>query len=203
MSSGYARVMWLWTIVGVVGAIAVTGGLAVFALHRQDRKLRSVPRVAIRDLVEGARVRVVGVPRTEAALLASPYTKTPCIGFRAEQSATTGGGEAKTVHKAKPVQEVLAFQLDDGTGAVAIDVALSELVLVPSLMKAEELQGKVFGARMVARGATSSSYIEYVLPAEQQVAVIGVVRRDADGTLKLGAPPRARLVVSNLRAALE
>ena len=89
--------MWLWTIAGVVGAIAVTGGLAVLALRRQDRRLRAVPRVAVRDLVEGARVRVVGVPRAEAALLASPYTKTPCIGFRAEQSATVSGGRDSRV----------------------------------------------------------------------------------------------------------
>ena len=99
---------------------------------------------------------------------------------------------------------MLAFQIRDETGALEVDVDHVALDLEMGPVFPAEGAAHVFGADIVARNSgRTEHYYEAKLVANSSVAVTGVLRRGADGTLRLVGTPTEPLVISNRPGALD
>jgi hypothetical protein len=196
----------------VVASLLAVGLYTSISLGRFLRKerireaeLHALPRTPIKDLVVGSRVRIVGIAHG-SDLLKSPYSGTPCIAFHGESNAkihhsndSTGWTEkfeGPTVHELRP------FFIDDGTGkiAVAIDHANLDLELPP--VSKDQVEAHVFGAKVIARETSSTSYAEWLLAPDTRAGIIGTVGRGDDGGLRIVGTAESPVVISNRPAAL-
>lgn len=176
------------------------------AQQQHDASLHALPRTAINDLAVGARVRIVG-KAIGSHTVKSPYGGTPCLAFHCESSATIeyGAADGYTISEcfdAPSQRDVLPFSVDDGTGEIAVAIDHAQLDLSRNELTKDQIEGQVFGAKMIARDTTSTSYTEHILVADEQVGVLGVVREGPDGKLYVSGSPDAPLIVSNLSAAI-
>ena len=162
--------------------------------------LHAIPRTVIREVVAGSRVRVVGTAVARDERINAPYTGTPCLAFRAERSAQVPDaftGRGKTLHS-PPSEQVVAFRVQDVTGAIDLDVEHVTLALDANLVT--PAIGHVFGAKLT--DVTGQDYREAVLVPDGEVAVTGLASCGVDGVLRLVGTEREPLLISNQRGAL-
>jgi hypothetical protein len=192
----------LAAMVVLFGAIMLVVRIQVRrAVATNNAALQALRPTAIRELVDGARVRVIGTANgTE--LVKAPYTGAACLAFHGSSSARTAEGRRSQTLRGPDTREVRPFTIDDGTGTIAVDVAHVRLDLALHLPTDEDVQNNVFGARMLARDTAGTSYYEHILEPASPVAVIGTVSRGDDGALRLVGTAATPLVVSNHTAAL-
>lgn len=192
--------------VGFVAVMAIVIAITNRGIKRQiaqaNAKLHELPCTAVRDLTEGARVRVVGKAQPAGELVKAPYSGQMCLAFHAQNSARVGDNEHGKTLRSPESQDVRAFRVQDATGSIELDLAHVSLQLRRNLLSDDQLERHAFGARILAREAQDVRYYEYVLVASDDVAVIGRVRRGQDGSLRLVGEPGEPLVISNQSAAL-
>lgn len=193
----------------VVGAVLVGMLISFRRFMRRtaqaDAKLHELPRTAVGALAEGARVRVVGKAIPAGELVKAPYSGKMCLAYRASSSAQLGdtnnyGGKSI---RSPESQGVRPFRVQDETGAIEIDLAHVTLELSRNFVSDQDAERHAFGAKILAREAQSVTYREYLLLANEDVAVIGRVRRSDQGSLGLAGNAGEPLVVSNRSAALQ
>lgn len=193
----------------VVGGVVIASLFVSFKRYlRADalaQKARhATPRTLIRDVVDGARVRVVGTVVSHEEYVKAPYTATLCLAYHAYSTAHVPDGmhQYGKAIRSEPSERVLAFRIQDETGALEVDVDHVTLDLeMGSVVPAEGAH--VFGANIVARNSSHTDYYEAKLVAGASVAVTGVLRRGADGTLRLVGTQTEPLVISNQPGALD
>ncbi|MEP6862221.1 MAG: GIDE domain-containing protein [Deltaproteobacteria bacterium] len=187
------------TIALVAVCVVVTMGWAVLAVRRDGRKLHELPRTPIRELVAGERVRVVGTARKISDDVGGIYTGTPCLATHGWISGDDDG------NLSPPDDRVVAFRVEDDTGAITVSVGHTKLQLAGTIV--DMAKAKSFGASIVAResGAMGGgfTYWEDRLDVDTRVAVIGYVVRGDDGALRLAGRENEPLVIANVSAAFE
>jgi hypothetical protein len=182
-------------VVSVVGCMA----WVVISMRRDGRKLHELPRTPIRDLVGGARVRVIGTARRVDGDVGGIYTGTPCL---ASHGWISGDENSNLT---PPDDRVAAFRVEDDTGSIAIQIEHVKLQLTGKSV--DMAKSKVFGASIVARESNAAAgalgYWEDRLDIDARVAVIGYVVRGDDGGLRLAGRENDPLVIANVSAAFE
>jgi len=173
--------------------------------EQHDAELQALPRTPIKDLVAGSRVRIVGIAHG-SDLVKAPHSGTRCIAVRTESSAAVRHGDGSTGwterFNAPTVHEIRPFFINDGTGNIAVEIehVTLDLDLVP--VSNAQIQANVFGAKMIARESSSTSYKEWRLAQDSPAGVIGTVGTASDGTLRIVGTVESPIVISNRRAAL-
>jgi hypothetical protein len=174
------------------------------SIGRDNAMLQELAPTAIRDVVDGQRVRIIGTA-TGGEVLKAPYSGVPCLAFHGTRSVEVSDNrdQVRTI-SGLPSQDVRPFTVDDGTGTVMVevrDVQTAKLDLAVHVVTDEDVNNHVFGARMLARDTASQTYWEHILEPASKVAVIGRVSRAADGTLRMIGTVDAPVVVSNHESA--
>ncbi len=184
-----------------VTLVVVTAGIRR-TIAANDAQLQALRPTSIGELVEGARVRVIGTANGPE-LVKAPYTGAPCLAFHGSSSARIEGGRTgdRTV-QGPDTRDVRPFTVDDGTGTIAVDIEHVTLDLAVHLATQEDIQRHVFGAKLLARDTAGTTYWEHILEPATKVAVIGQVVRGGDGALRMVGTAQSPLVVSNHDAAL-
>jgi len=202
-----ATYITITVIVAVLSAMAWSYYNAMVRGPRRERAaLHVIPRTAIRDLVEGASARVVGTVVASDELVRAPYTDRPCLAFRAhtksKQLSLATGRRFSTMEpvESEPIQRVVAFRVRDDSGEVAIVVDHVKLLLEDACIDPHEATKHT---PVVTSSDGKTDYHEAKLLEQQPVAVTGLVRRAADGTLQLAGTARKPLVIATRDGALE
>jgi hypothetical protein len=178
----------------IVVVLAV-GVVTVLWRTRGRRRANRVELVRVVDVPDGARVRIVGRALARDCDVLAPYTGRGCL---AVHSATTrsNGFDRYDEHR-----KVAAFAVDDGSAIVEIDPAHAFVELSPVAVDAPSPLAAVFGGAMLKRQAERTNvgkilYLEGVLAAGDAVTVVGVVSRDAAGTLRLSGTRREPVLIT-------
>jgi len=183
----------------IAASVVGTAVWVWWSMRRDRRRLQELPRTPIRDLVGGARVRVVGTARKIDADVGAIYTGTPCLACHGWIS----GGESSNL--SPPDDRVTVFRVEDDTGSIPIQIDHVKLQLSGTTV--DVAKSKVFGASVIAResGAAAGQliYWEDRLDADTRVAVIGYVVRGDDGGLRLAGRENEPLVIANVSVAFE
>ena len=192
-----------YIIIAVIIAAAVGRSImgGVREARRERAALHAFPRTAIRDLVDGARMRVVGTAVSNDELVRAPYSGRLCLAFRAHTVSVdvTGvlpGGTTPHIPSV-PVQRAIAFRVRDDSGEIAVDVDHVTLILDDARVDLHEEHGA-----MVASLSGMIDYHESRLVEKQPVAVTGIVRRSGEGTVRLVGTTAEPLVVATCDGAL-
>jgi len=187
--------------------IFVVGGLLsiIFSARgRASRALITMKTVPISELVDGARVKVIGkVTAPGADLSTSPASGREALCYEVAfrfLSGQTIRGPVRLAHSA-------SFNVDDGTGSVHVQAGTARLLLdvdhkseIPEegapewLFKALRSSGYQNDPRNpVGRFELEEGIIE----VGETVAVVGTVERDASGGRRLVGTEDAELIVSD------
>lgn len=183
-----------------LAGVVVLGTLAVLKFYMprkfasDDRTRRAVPSSAVRDLVAETRVRVIGTASALGEPLIGPHTGKPCLAYQARAYDTKLQVQKTT--------GVVAFRVQDVTGAIDVVVDHVKLDLAPDLTEPKEL-----GAGVIARNTTSqfgpATLWEDALRPDARVAVIGRVARNDRGELSLVGTAGEPVVISTWSASFE
>jgi hypothetical protein len=179
---------------------------------RALRSLRWTHRVALGELSEGQRARVVGVARALGETMIAPLSGRECVAFDIRAKAAIGVPRQAIYHATMVEQGGAPFVIEDDSGRVLVDSRDAQIVLA---LDAEQSAGET-SARANAfcerHGVVLSHgrlrYSEGVVEVGAKVAVLGEVLREPDGEAtpyrgipltRLTSSARAALIVSNYR----
>jgi len=190
--------------IGALGAgfayLAVSFALDRRRHAREGGLLHAIPRAAVRDLIDGQRVRVVGTVVSNDEFIKAPYTGRLCLAFRARTHASPLSMHDLSFslpHDSKPSQRAIAFRVMDDSGDVEIDVEHIALELDEHLIDVEEA-----GKHVIVMQNATIKYWQATLTEHQRVAVIGVVRRSAAGAPRLTGTAAEPMIITTNDAAL-
>ncbi len=192
-------------VIGLVGVIVVgVGGWTAWSLKTMDKELTRLPRTAIKDLVAGQRVRVIGIARKLAEDTAGPYTGKVCLATHAWVS--TSGNDATP----PDTDRIVPFRVEDETGSVELFIGHGHVKMRLAGELVDMDKSKAFGASIIRREAGSSMYSngpsgprywEDRLDVDGKVAAIGYVTRKDDGAYHLTGTPDEPLIIANVSRA--
>ena len=192
----------------IVASTLLINRSMIRSIERKQAALRTIPPTPIAELREGQRARVIGTAIAVGETTKAPYTGRTCIAYDARTHLP--GDRGSYGHKDK---QVLPFRVRDATGTVEVALGHVDLELEPHLLEIDQPGFRAFGAgiverEMAARGNSPGrldrvDHFEDVLEPDHPVALIGLVTRDADGTLRLAGTMQQPLVISNEQAALQ
>jgi hypothetical protein len=145
--------------------------------------------VAVRELVDGVRARVVGrAAAVSDGSLGAPYTGRSCLAFKAHLFTFTYGTSYSNHLGA---ENAVVFDVTDDTGRVRVvgpswRVELEEHVVTPNTTVGDA--HRPFGLGVLVRHAnpdaalpTGTTFHEGLLQVGELVAVTGTARRSGDG----------------------
>jgi hypothetical protein len=161
---------------------------------RDDRARRAVPHSTVRDLVADARVRVIGTAHAIGESLIGPHTGKPCLAYLARAY------DEKL--EVRETSNVVAFRVQDATGAIVVVVDHVKLDLVYDRTEPKELGAGVI-ARNVSRYNMHTDLREQALRPDARVAVVARVARDDRGELVLAGTAQEPVVISTWHASLK
>lgn len=181
----------------VLGTLAAMVWYMPRKFARDDRARRAVPACAVRDLVAGTHVRVIGTAHAIGEPLTGPHTGKPCLVYEAH--AYDADGELRMMYGG------VTFRLQDDTGTIVVAVEHVKRDLAPELTLTAP---RGFGAGVIARNAALAdesvpALWESALRPEAQVAVTAIVALDDRGDLVLAGTAQVPIVISTFGVSFE
>lgn len=185
----------------VLSLVAVLQFFCLFVLVKKGWKRDAGPPQAqrISEVQPGARTRLQGKISASGSTMQSPYSKQPCVYYDFTVDRKERGLIPKTHHWVNAIADrrAVPFTIDDGTGTVAIELKNAQIVLktdrhdYTGLFNAasKELNTVLMQYGTDSKGIFLESSLntrERFLEPGDEVVVIGVVKTDAQGRLRMG-----------------
>ena len=179
---------------------------------RALRSLRWTDRVAVGELAEGKRARVVGIARALGDTMIAPLSGRQCVAFDVRAHAAIGVPKQSVYHATMVEQGGAPLVIEDDSGRVLVDSRDAQIVLAlddEQRVSKTSARANAFCERhgvVLAHGTLR--YSEGVIEVGAKVAVLGDVLREPDGEAtpyrgipmtRLTSSSRGALILSNYR----